>query len=141
MGARLAADRTRDGDAPAAIAADVNRSIARVTGAPLAVLVCLTTEDMDAYPDKRRMAAEHQMAVQSTAMAMQNMLLAAYVAGLGASVMCAPLFCPDTVSVALDLPSQWEPQALVTLGYPAAEGKPFRRRPLADVVRIVEAKS
>lgn len=140
MGERLSADRTRDGDPPAAIAEDVKRSTARITGAPLGIVVCLTMEDMDVYPDKRRMAAEHQMAVQSTAMAMQNMLLAAHVAGVGASVMCAPLFCPDMVRVALDLPSQWEPQGLVTLGYPAAEGKPFRRRLLADVVCIVEAK-
>jgi coenzyme F420-0:L-glutamate ligase/coenzyme F420-1:gamma-L-glutamate ligase len=140
MGEQLRADRTRDGDPLKVIANDVARSTARITGAPLGVVVCLTMEDMDAYPDERRMAAEHQMAVQGAAMAMQNMLLAAHAAGLGASVMCAPLFCPDTVRCALELPPQWEPQALVTLGYPAAEGKPFRRRPLPDVVRIVEAK-
>lgn len=140
MGERLRADRTRDGDPPEVIAEDVARSIARITGAPLGIVVCLTMEDMDTYSDEQRMAAEHQMAVQGAAMAIQNMLLAAHAAGLGAGVMCAPLFCPDTVRVALDLPPQWGPQALVTLGYPAAEGKPFRRRPLADVVRIVEAK-
>jgi hypothetical protein len=35
---------------------------------------------------------------------------------------------------ALDLPGDWQPQALVTLGYPASAGKPAVRRPLADVV-------
>lgn len=140
MGERLCADRTRDGDPPDVIADDVARSIARITGAPLAVLVCLTMEDMDAYPDERRTAAERQMAVQGVAMAMQNMLLAAHAAGLGASIMCAPLFCAETVRSTLDLPAQWEPQALVTLGYPMGKGKPFRRRPLAEVVRVVRAK-
>jgi nitroreductase len=80
------------------------------------------------------------MGVQGTAMATQNLLLAAHGAGLGASVMCAPLFCPDTVQAAIDLPADWEPQALVTLGYAANAGKPFRRRPLGDIVRIVDEK-
>jgi nitroreductase len=59
------------------------------------------------------------MAVQGTAMAVQNLLLAAHVAGLGACWMGAPLFCPDTVGETLDLPADWEPQALITLGWPA----------------------
>ena len=51
------------------------------------------------------------MAVQSTAMAVQNMLLLAHAEGLAACWMCAPLFCPDTVRAALDLPADWQPQA------------------------------
>ena len=140
MGERLRADRARDGDASDAIENDVARSFARITSAPALVLVCLTMEYMDRYPDAHRSAAEHQMAVQSTAMATQTLLLAAHAAGLGASLMCAPLFCPDTVRSALDLPPAWEPQALVTLGLPADNGKPFRRQPLGDVVRTIRAK-
>lgn len=71
MGEQLRADRACDGDSPKTIATDAARSIARITGAPLCVLVCLTMEDMDTYPDERGTVAEHQMAVQSTAMAMQ----------------------------------------------------------------------
>ena len=71
-------------------------------------------------------------------MAMQNLQLAANAAGLGASIMCAPLFCPDTVRAACELPGQWEPLGLVTIGYPANAGKPFSRRPLKDVVRNLD---
>ncbi|HEY1981499.1 MAG TPA: coenzyme F420-0:L-glutamate ligase [Xanthobacteraceae bacterium] len=138
MGERLREDRARDRDAADAIEQDVARSIARITGAPVAIAVSLTMQDMDAYPDARRAAAEHLMAVQGTAMAMQNLLVAAEVAGLSASLMCAPLFCPDVVRAALTLPSLWEPQALITLGFAANAGKPFRRRALADVVRMVD---
>jgi F420 biosynthesis protein FbiB-like protein len=138
MGDRLREDRSHDGDASELIEQDVARSIARITGAPVAIVVSLTMADMDAYPDTRRAAAEHQMAVQGTAMAMQNLLLAAHAAGLGASVMCAPLFCPDIVRAALALPAQWEPQALITMGFPANAGKPYRRRGLSEVVRVVE---
>jgi coenzyme F420-0:L-glutamate ligase / coenzyme F420-1:gamma-L-glutamate ligase len=138
MGDRLREDRSRDGDVSDLIEQDVARSIARITGAPVAIMVSLTMEDMDAYPDARRAAAEHQMAVQGTAMAMQNMLLAAHASGLGASIMCAPLFCPDVVRAALALPAQWEPQALITMGFPAHAGKPFQRRSLHELVRVVE---
>jgi coenzyme F420-0:L-glutamate ligase / coenzyme F420-1:gamma-L-glutamate ligase len=141
MGDRLRADRTRDGDRPEAITQDVARSFARITAAPVVVVICLTIEDLDSYPDARRSTAEHQMAVQGVGMAMQNMQIAATAAGLGAAVMCAPLFCPDTVRAACDLPAAWEPQALITIGYPANAGKPFRRRPMAEIVRYLDGAS
>ena len=137
MGARLSVDRGRDGDDPAAIEADVARSRARITGAPVVIAVCLTLADMDRYPDAARAAAEHTMAVQSTAMAVQNLLLAASAEGLGACWMCAPLFCPDVVRGALALPADWQPQALVTIGRPASAGKPATRRRLAELVREI----
>lgn len=140
MGERLRADRTRDGDRADVIEADVARSFARITGAPIVIAVCLTLRDVDQYPDAKRNQAEFLMAVQSTAMAVQNLLLAAHDAGLGACWMCAPLFCPDAVSTALALPADWQPQALVTVGYPADGGKPYQRRPLADLVKTAEAE-
>jgi F420 biosynthesis protein FbiB-like protein len=138
MGERLRRDRLDDGDARDAIEADVSRSYARITGAPIVVVVCMTLEDVDSYPDARRQQAEYQMAIQSTAMAVQNFLLAAHAAGLGACWMCAPLFCGEVVQQALDLPRQWLPQALVTLGQSAGAGKPRSRRPLSDVVRYLD---
>lgn len=135
MGAELRADRLKDGDPVAVVEADVARSYARISRAPIVVLVAATIAEMDAYPDKRRQQAEHLMAVQSTAMAVQNLLLAAHAARLAACWMCAPLFCPDAVRKVLDLPLDWQPQGIVTIGFPAASGKPSARRPLADVVR------
>ena len=141
MGERLRADRSRDGDPADAIDADVARSYARLTGAPVVILVCMTMADMDCYADEKRSQAEHLMAAQATAMATQNLLLAAHAAGLGACWMCAPLFCPETVSATLALPSDWEPQAIVTLGYPADQGKLFRRRSVGEVTRHEEGES
>jgi coenzyme F420-0:L-glutamate ligase / coenzyme F420-1:gamma-L-glutamate ligase len=141
MADRLRDDRLRDGDRIEVIERDCKHSIERIVGAPLAIVVCLTMEDMDSYPDERRRACERQMAVQSTAMAIQNILLGAQAVGLGACVMCAPLFCPEAVRSGLNLDPAWEPQGLVTLGFPATDGKPFRRKPLADVVRVVRVDS
>ncbi len=119
MGARLRSDLKRDGMATELIEKDAARSYARITGAPVIVILSLTMADMDDYADERRSQSEHLMAAQSTAMAGQNLLLAADQAGLGACWMCAPLFCPDVVRDVLKLPDDWQPQALITLGYPA----------------------
>ena len=123
MGARLEADRLADGDDPRAVGADVARSRTRIAGAPVGVLVCLTMEQMDEYPDEKRSRAEYLMAVQGAAMAGENLLLAAHAAGLGGSWLCAPLFAPAVAREALDLPASWQPQGLVLLGWPAAPGK------------------
>ncbi len=133
MGARLRADLATDGVPAEAIERDAVRSYARLTGAPALVLLCLTMADMDRYPDARRQGHEWTMAVQSVAMAGQNLLLAAHALGLGACWMCAPLFCPETVRTALDLPPDWQPQGLITLGYPA-ESRQKERRPLDEAV-------
>jgi coenzyme F420-0:L-glutamate ligase/coenzyme F420-1:gamma-L-glutamate ligase len=134
MGERLRADRLADGDSPDVVEVDVSRSYARITAAPVAILVCLTLSDMDQYPDARRGDAEQIMAAQGVAAAIQNLLLAAHALGLGTSWMCAPLFAPDEARIALDLPDDWEPQALVTLGYPAAEPKSKEIKPLSTRV-------
>jgi coenzyme F420-0:L-glutamate ligase/coenzyme F420-1:gamma-L-glutamate ligase len=129
MGARLAADLRADGVEEAAIARDVGRSFRRLTGAPALVLVCLSMQDMDRYPDAARQQNERIMAVQSVAMAAQNLLLMAHAEGLGACWLCAPLFCPDVVREALDLPEAFEPQGVIALGY-SAESHTKTREPL-----------
>jgi len=138
MGDRLRADRSKDGDDTEAIRQDVERSSARINGAPALIAVCLTLDDMDSYPDARRGEAEFLMAVQSTAMAAQILLLKAQAEGLGACWMCAPLFCAETVRNALDLPASWQPQGLLLLGYPAEPGKVRERKPMGEIVRGIK---
>lgn len=133
MGAKLRQDMAHDGVAEAVIAADVGRSHARMTSAPALIVVCLSMNDMDKYPDERRQQNETLMAVQSTAMAGQNLLLAAHMYGLGACWMCAPLFTPELVRATLELPDDWQPQGLITLGYPA-ETRDKARHPLEKSV-------
>jgi coenzyme F420-0:L-glutamate ligase/coenzyme F420-1:gamma-L-glutamate ligase len=126
MGERLRADLTVDGVPTHLIEKDAGRSYARITGAPLLVLLCLSMVDMDDYPDAQRREKERHMAIQSAAMAGQNLLLAAHAHGLGACWMCAPLFCPEVVRDTLELPADWEPQGLVTVGRPAERRKKGR---------------
>lgn len=129
MGRRLRADLSADGVDVSIIEADVSRSYARITSAPALIALCLSMEDMDTYTDAGRSQNEYLMAVQSVAMAGQNILLAAHSVGLAACWMCAPLFCPNVVREALVLPEDWQPQALLTVGYPA-ETRDKTRKPL-----------
>ena len=73
-----------------------------------------------------RSQAERTMAVQSVAMTAQTLWLTAHAAGLGACWLCAPLFVPELVVATLNLPADWEPQGLLTLGWPAEEKEKTR---------------
>ena len=133
MGEQWRADLMADGAAPEFIERRVAISHARMTSAAALVIANLCMADMDHYPDPARAQAEWAMATQSVALACQNLLLAAEAHGIGACWMCAPLFVPDLVRRVLELPTDWEPQALITLGYPA-EVKQKERAPLASRV-------
>jgi len=126
-------DLAGDGADPAFVERRIAISHARLTGAAALILAALTMAEMDHYPDARRSQAEWTMAVQSTALACQNLLLAAHQHGLGACWMCAPLFVPALVRDVLELPDDWQPQALITLGYPA-EAKTKERAPMQSRV-------
>jgi coenzyme F420-0:L-glutamate ligase/coenzyme F420-1:gamma-L-glutamate ligase len=133
LGAALRVARLGDGDDVNDVEADVSQSYQRITSAPVVVVVCLTMEAMDVYPDEARSKAEYVMAVQSVAMAGQNLLLAAHAEGLATCWMCAPLFSPEAVHRALELPQTWEPQGLILLGYAAEQGRKKERIPLEAV--------
>jgi F420 biosynthesis protein FbiB-like protein len=133
MGEQWRADLRADNADPAFIERRVAISHARMTGAAALVVASLTMSDMDRYPDPIRAQAEWTMAVQSVALACQNLLLAAEAQGIGACWMCAPLFVPELVRQTLALPADWEPQALITLGYPA-ESKTKERASLESRV-------
>lgn len=129
MGTRLQHDLSSDHVPQDIIDKDVNRSYDRITSAPIIIVVCVTMADMDVYSDEKRNHNEAVMAMQSSAMAGQNLLLMAHELGLGACWMCAPLFCPDVVQDALDLPEDWQAQGMITLGF-AAQTREKTRKPL-----------
>jgi len=74
---------------------------------------------------------------QSVAAAVGHLLAAAAASGLGACWYAAPLFCPDVVNDQLQVRTDWEPQAMITLGYPDEAAPPKERKPLRDVVTYV----
>lgn len=109
----------------------------RISRAPVIVLLCLDTEDVRNFNDTTRDDGDYLMGVQSVALAGGHLLLAAQAEGLGAVWICAPLFAPDRVREALDLPPNWIPQGMISLGYPAEEPKTKVMKPLKDVIRFI----
>ncbi len=140
MGEVWAEDLRRDGMSEEFIHLNLEGSRSRITGAAAVVVVCMTEEDLDEYPDEFRQTAERTMALHSIGAAVQNMGLMAQHLGLGMCWMCAPLFCPQVVVRVLGLPDRWQPQALLTIGWPAETPAAPRRIPQAALVRWYEPK-
>lgn len=133
MAARFRSDLQTDRLAEQDIDLQVDRARRRMVEAPVAVMVCLTMEEMDVYPDERRRLAERTMAIQSVALAGGHMLLAAHAEGLGACWVCGPLFVPEVVREGLNLPAGWEPQALILIGHVERNPRETDRRPADEV--------
>ena len=66
----------------------------------------------------------------------QNLLLAARAAGLGAALITLPLWSTWLVRRALRLPWRVTPCAVVPLGWPMGRYGPTTRRPVGDVVHL-----
>jgi F420 biosynthesis protein FbiB-like protein len=111
----------------------IQNSRARITSAPIVVVLCMETSDMDHYPDALRAQAERLITVQSTANAGLTLLLAVHAENLGAVWSCAPLFAAGAVRRALSLPETWEPQAMFFIGHPLRTAESRGRRPLDEV--------
>lgn len=80
---------------------------------------------------------EDASGVVSASLAIENLLLAAHAAGLGASALTGPLIAPAAVREAFGIPDEWRPAALVALGRAAEVPPPRARRPAAKVLTWV----
>jgi F420 biosynthesis protein FbiB-like protein len=116
------------------IQARLERSRKRILTAPLAVLLCLCEEDIQPGSTERQRKGEHEMAIQSVALAGGQFLLAAHALGLATVWLCAPLFAPEAAQRALDLPSSWQAQALILVGYASQRPTPPPRKSLSEVM-------
>ena len=115
------------------ILARLQRSRSRIISSPVVVVLCMDLSEMDDYPDSWRAEAEKIMAVQSTANAGLQLLLAAHAEGLGCVWTCAPLFTPSTVKAVFNLPPTWEPQAMFFIGYPAETPRLRERKSIQEI--------
>ncbi len=136
MGERLKVDLQADGLSLESIERQVDRSLWRVTSAPVVLVVSLVSTGLVEYVDERRAALEWQMAVQSLGAVLQTIFLTAWRRGIGSCWLAAPMYCPAAVRDVLSLPGDFEPQALALLGYASASGKVRERRPFTEVVDL-----
>ncbi len=143
MGAKYASDLGRGGMAPEQVTRSCKARNQRFLDAPVLLLAFVDCSTLDSYDDEARTAAELSMGIQSVAAALQNLLLALHVIGLGACWYCAPLFAGSIVHDVLGVPASWRPQAFVAAGRTAVGGVGPRpdgrmaggeRRPVGEIV-------
>lgn len=112
-----------EGSPKARMAATMQHYVDHFESVPVVVLVCLVrhrpavyTEGASVYP------------------ACQNLLLAARAMGYGGALTMWHLAVERELRELLDIPAEVALSACITLGRPAGNHGPVRRRPLADVV-------
>ncbi len=112
---------------------DVERRVSRgriLYDAPEVVIPFLVPDGAHRYPDPVRTAAEHTMFTVAGGAAVQGLLVALAVRGLGSCWIGSTIFAAAPVRAELDLPDDWEPLGAIAIGHPDEEASP---RPPADV--------
>ncbi|MEZ0362077.1 coenzyme F420-0:L-glutamate ligase [Mycobacterium sp. pUA109] len=112
------ADLAGDGKPAAAI----ERRVARgqiLYDAPEVVIPMLVPDGAHDYPDAARTDAEHTMFTVAVGAAVQALLVALAVRGVGSCWIGSTIFAAELVRAELELPDDWEPLGAVAIGYPA----------------------
>jgi coenzyme F420-0:L-glutamate ligase / coenzyme F420-1:gamma-L-glutamate ligase len=104
--------------------------------APLIIVPCLVTDAAHDYPDERRNRSEQAMFTVSMGAAVQNLLVALAVDGLGSAWISSTLFCQGVAARALDLPEGWRPMGAIAVGHPAEQARPRPPRDPGDFLLV-----
>ena len=78
--------------------------------------------------------------LMSASLAVQNLMLYAHSLGLGSSCMTGPLIAAPEIKALLRIPDSWQVAACVPVGYPAESPASAGRKPVAAVLRWVDAE-
>lgn len=104
-----------------------------VSAAPAVFVICTDSEKIDERcQDKAR---SYKFAVQDTALAMQNMLLAAADIGLGGCIIGA--YDQEKCVSELNIPEKYLPVALMPIGEPTAETPARSRKSIKEVTTFI----
>ncbi len=103
-----------------------------VAEAPVTVVVCINFEDTAPYGRR----GKELYSIQSSAAAIENMLLTAVSLNLGACWVGA--FREDDVKTVLDLEPSIRPVALIPIGYPAERPSSRGRKSVEEVTFFIE---
>jgi coenzyme F420-0:L-glutamate ligase / coenzyme F420-1:gamma-L-glutamate ligase len=109
----------------------VERRVARgqiLYDAPEVIIPMLVLDGAHSYPDAARTDAEHTMFTVAVGAAVQALLVALAVRGVGSCWIGSTIFAADLVRAELGLSADWEPLGAIAIGY--AEEPPGPRDPV-----------
>ena len=129
------ADLRGDGFTPEQITRRLRRGDV-LRNAPLIIVPCLVTDAAHDYPDERRNRSEQAMFTISMGAAVQNLLVALAVDGLGSAWISSTLFCQEVAARVLNLPEGWRPMGAVAVGRPAEQARPRPPRDPGDFLLV-----
>jgi nitroreductase len=104
----------------------------------LTVLSNMTTGHLDEDDTNAIRAMERDSGLIGTSLAIENLLLAAHAAGLGASGMTGPLVAVSELRELLHVPPSWGIAALVPVGYPDETPPPTERKSAEKLTQWIE---
>jgi coenzyme F420-0:L-glutamate ligase/coenzyme F420-1:gamma-L-glutamate ligase len=113
----------------------IERRVARgqiLYDAPEVVIPFMVPDGAHHYPDATRTTAEHTMFTVAVGAAVQALLVALAVRGVGSCWIGSTIFAAEVTRSALELPADWEPLGAIAIGYPAEELNPRELAPLDD---------
>jgi coenzyme F420-0:L-glutamate ligase/coenzyme F420-1:gamma-L-glutamate ligase len=139
MNNKLKNDLELEGKSEDFIKKKVNKTKANFLEAPVLILLCLDTTELEKYPDIERSNNEKILGIQSVSSSATYLLLAFEIMNLAACWYCAPLFTKDIIKETLKLPQDFLPMAFFSVGYPSKSISPPPRKDLKEI--IYELKS
>ncbi|BBX95155.1 F420-0--gamma-glutamyl ligase [Mycobacterium lacus] len=130
---RWRADLAGDGKPAGAI----ERRVARgqiLYDAPEVIVPMLVPDGAHTYTDRARTDAEHTMFTVAVGAAVQALLVALAVRGLGSCWVGSTIFAADLVRAELDLPADWQPLGAIAIGYAQEPAAPRDPAAVADLL-------
>ncbi len=134
MNLKLRQDLEKDGKSDTFIQKKIDKTRENFLEAPILILLCLDTTDLEKYSDPERSNNEYILGIQSISASATYFLLTLSSENLAACWYCAPLFSKNIVRETLQLPSSYEAMAFFTVGYPIKQIKAPARKKLSDFI-------
>ncbi|TET61633.1 MAG: coenzyme F420-0:L-glutamate ligase [Promethearchaeota archaeon] len=134
MNEKLRNDLQKDGKSKEFIKLKIERVRNNFVKAPILIILCLDSLDLEKYPDPERTQNEFILGIQSISSSATYLLLAFEMKKLAACWYCAPIFAKDIIKESLQLPDTYIPMAFFTVGYPLKAVKTPNRKELKDIL-------
>ncbi|TKJ20822.1 MAG: coenzyme F420-0:L-glutamate ligase [Promethearchaeota archaeon Loki_b32] len=134
MNEKLRNDLQKNGKSKEFIKLKIEGTRNNFVKAPILIILCLDSLDLEKYPDPERTQNEFILGIQSISSSATYLLLAFEMKKLAACWYCAPIFAKDIIKESLQLPDTYIPMAFFTVGYPLKAVKAPNRKELKDIL-------